>query len=84
MPNFNNYTDNGRTLMVKFKCHRCGVEHIDELEKYDKDPQSYGYLHNLSLPKGWVDLLHGPLLCPACVAKYKAFMEGEAVEEVDR
>ena len=52
MPNFNEYTDRGRTLMVKFKCFRCGVEHIDELEKYDKDPQSYGYLHSLSLPKG--------------------------------
>jgi rubredoxin len=70
--------------MVKFKCHRCGVEHVDELEKYDKHPESYGYLHNLNLPKGWDDMLNVWLLCPDCAAKHKAFMNGEAVEGVNQ
>lgn len=72
---FNSFSDDGRTLLVKFTCRRCGAEQIDELEAHkDDDHESYGYLHRIKPPEGWVDLLHGPLLCPACIKAYAAFM----------
>lgn len=74
MPNFNSYEQDGRTLMVKFTCRRCGKEHTVPLEEHDKDPESYGYLRSLTPPPGWADLLHGPLLCSQCFAEYNAFM----------
>ena len=78
MPRFNEYSRDGRTLLVKFTCRRCGKEQIDPLEDHkDDDHESYGYLHRIHPPKGWEDLLHGPLLCPECVRAYAAFMNNE-------
>lgn len=78
MPSFNNYSADGRTIMVKFTCSRCGAEHIDPLELHrNDDDQSYGYLHRIKPPNGWKDLLHGPLLCANCYQKYLKFMEGK-------
>lgn len=77
MPQFNQYSADGRTLMVKFTCRRCGAEKTEPLKDCDKDPEHYGYLRRLAPPKGWEDLLNGPLLCEECYQKYLKFMEGE-------
>ena len=77
MLNFNQYAADGRELMVEFTCRRCGRKHIDPLKEHKNDDQSYGYLHRIKPPKGWVDLLHGPLLCDFCYAEYLKFMEGK-------
>lgn len=74
MPNFNRYEEDGRTLMVKFTCKRCGREHTAPLEEHDKDPESYGYLRNLKSPQGWAEIPYNILLCPQCTAEYRAFM----------
>ena len=84
MPKFNTYSQDGRTLLVRFRCFRCGATHIGELEAYDKDPESYENLHSLKPPKGWKDLLHGPLLCPECFAKYTDFIQGKDLEEANQ
>lgn len=79
MPHFNEYKSGGVTLMVRFTCKRCGRTQVENLEDMDKDPESYGYLHNLKKPKGWNNLhIHGPLLCPECLQAYAAFMQKEA------
>ena len=81
MPTFNEYSSSGRTLLVKFTCRRCGKEHIEPLEAHDNDMnEGYGHLHHIRPPKGWEELLHGPLLCPECVQAYKIFM-GNTKEE---
>lgn len=78
MLNFNRYEDDGRTLMVKFTCKRCGKEHIEPMEAHkDDDHESYGYLRRIKPPQGWEDLPAGPLLCPECVREYAAFMRNE-------
>lgn len=76
MMRFNSFSSDGRTLLVKFTCLRCGKEHIDPLEAHkDDDPESYGHLHSIKPPKGWDNLLiHGPLLCPECLRAYALFM----------
>ena len=76
MPQFNKYSDDGRTLMVKFTCRRCKAEKIEMLKDCDKDPESYGYLHSLTQPQGWVELPYHLLLCEDCYQKYLKFMEG--------
>lgn len=74
MPQFNAYEQDGRTFMVKFTCRRCGQEQTVTLEEHDKDPESYGYLRNITPPEGWAELLYGPLLCPQCAIEYQDFM----------
>ena len=78
MPQFNRYEDDGLMLMVKYTCQRCGRTQLEKLEDMDKDPESYGHLHNLMRPKGWEKIhLHGPLLCPECIRAYVAFLKNE-------
>lgn len=77
MPQFNSYSSDGRTLMVKFTCRRCGAEQTEPLKDCEKDPEHYGHLFRLTPPAGWKDLLHGPLLCADCYQKYLNFMEGK-------
>lgn len=76
MPQFNSYESEGRTLMVKFTCRRCGKEQIDPLEAHkDDDRESYGYLRYIKVPTGWCDhLINGSLLCPECVEALRCFM----------
>lgn len=75
MPQFNSYSDKGITLMVEYKCHRCGKAQVDHLEPHvPKD--GYGYLHNLSVPEGWSNHFYGVLLCPECTEKLRWFLEG--------
>ena len=83
---FNNYASHGRTLMVKFTCHRCGFEKLDPLRDHQNDdPESSGHLDSLKAPEGWKELLHGPLLCPACAKAYNIFMRyiDEETEEAE-
>lgn len=75
MPQFNNYQDNGRTLMVKFTCRRCGREIVEELEAHADDlTESYGQLHVIKPPEGWQELPYGPLLCSECYEAFLKFM----------
>lgn len=76
MPNFNSYSADGRTLAVIFTCARCKEQRVELLEAHDKDfgAETYGHLYRINPPSGWVDLLHGPLLCQHCYAKYQKFM----------
>ena len=81
MPSFNDYEDNGRTLMVKFTCQRCGKEHTGRLEDHDKDPESYGYLRSLKPPKGWIEIPYHTLLCPECSRAFVSFMRNEKEDD---
>ena len=75
---FNSFSANGRTLMVKFTCCRCRAEKTETLEAHKNDDEdNYGFLHRLKPPEGWCDLLHGPLLCPACLEAYVKFMDNK-------
>lgn len=83
MPQFNEYSSDGRTLMVKFTCGRCRREQIDALEDHKNDaPEGYGQLHDIKPPKGWKSL-HGlgPLLCADCMRDYEAFMMGPGTKK---
>lgn len=73
---FNRYSDKGRTLMVEFRCQRCGVYKTEPLEEVCKrSPDSYDYLRNLSVPKDWSDNFYGWMLCPECTKKLLEFMK---------
>lgn len=84
MPQFNQYEQKGRKLMVEFTCRRCGRTHLDPLEKHKNDDhEPYGNLSfGVKPPEGWAELLYGPLLCPDCVEAYEHFMN--PTKEVDR
>ena len=74
MPQFNDYEADGRRLMVEFTCKRCGDKALRPLKDQDTDKEAYGFLHRIKPPKGWQELLHGPLLCRECMEAYKRFM----------
>lgn len=81
MPQFEKYSEDGRTLMIKFICYRCKKEHIEPLELHDNDggrEGTYGYLHNIKPPKEWKEIPYSKLLCPGCYEKYQQFMKGDA------
>ena len=65
----------GRTLAVLFTCSRCRAKTILPYEECMKG-ETYGYLHNSTLPEGWEYQIHGPLLCPKCAEEYHEFMRG--------
>lgn len=74
---FNEYSEDGRTLMVMFTCKRCGIEFIDTLESHkDDDEGHFDFLHRIKPPPGWGTVGYGDLLCPDCARKYKKFMNG--------
>lgn len=75
MPQFNEYAADGRRLMVEFTCKRCGDRALRPLKDQDTDPETYGFLNRIKPPKGWQELLHGPLLCRECTEAYKRFMD---------
>ncbi len=73
---FNRLSDKGRTVMLQFKCQRCGVEKIETMKSvFDRSPEHYDYLHNLRQPDGWSDSFYGWLLCPDCTKKLDTFMK---------
>ena len=54
----------GRTLMVQFKCGRCGKTQLEPFGSY-------------LAPPGWRENERKmPLLCPECHAAFKKFMKG--------
>lgn len=77
MPHFNDYESDGRTLMVKFTCTRCGLNLIAPLKEHDTDPESYGYLHHLKPSKGWGEIPYNVLLCPECIQAFQDFMNNK-------
>lgn len=74
MPHFNKYEDNGRRLMVEFKCSRCNGVRCEPLEPLDeKAGDHYGSLSSLHLPNGWCELNYTTVFCPTCLKEYKEF-----------
>ena len=62
-----------RTIMIQFKCTRCGKTHIepvaDQLERAEGNIQYY------QPPEGWTnDSYQTPMLCPECTEAYIKFM----------
>lgn len=86
MPQFNGYENGGRTLMVKFTCHRCKTTRIEELEPLDKKAgDHYGNLSFIGPPGGWSKWNYGNLLlCDDCTQKLKEFMEAGVKEVHDK
>lgn len=70
------YTRQGRTLMVKFTCSRCGDFVITPYA--DQAQETEGNLQCFRPPEGWSDhfSFYAPLLCPKCTAQLKNWMSG--------
>jgi hypothetical protein len=77
MPQFNAYIEDGRELMIRFTCRRCSDYVVEPLTADKIQSESYGHLRYVKKPEGWVDLLHGPLLCPKCFKAYENFMQNK-------
>lgn len=67
------YSSQGRTLLVQFKCGRCGFELCKPFEEVDNDDVD-GFINRIKPPEGWEDLHGCILLCDACYEHYKQFM----------
>lgn len=66
----------GRTLMVQFKCGRCGKTALEEFSK--QADRTEGNLQCFKPPEGWQDDgLYTPLLCPECAEQYRKFIANE-------
>lgn len=64
----------GRTLMVQFKCGRCGRTHIEPYAKQLEATE--GNLQCYKPPKGWKDdELYTPMFCNKCADEYKEFVQ---------
>lgn len=75
----NKYSKNGRTLIVKFTCSRCGYQQDEEYEKLvRKDENDYVRAYEkLHTPDGWTELQwYGRILCPECNKAFQSFLEG--------
>lgn len=81
MPQFDYYSRNGITLMVEFKCQRCGASDVSPLEPHVLKDEGSRYLHNLKTPNGWSNHFYGRLLCPECTTKLRAFLNNSMEEE---
>lgn len=75
MLQFNKYSDEGRTLMVKFTCYRCGESVTIPLSEANVPSDHYGHLHNIDPPKPWDEIPYNKILCPDCLKAYKEFMQ---------
>ena len=68
------YTSGGRTLMVEFKCMRCGYTHIEPYSEQVKSTE--GNLQSYQPPEGWRnDSVGFPMLCPTCNKLLADFMQ---------
>ena len=68
----------GRTIMVQFRCYRCGKTEYEPL--YDCLPSDHPIsdLSDLSTPTKWRNGgFYYPTFCPDCAEKYDRFMKGE-------
>lgn len=70
------YTMSGRTLMIEFKCGRCGKTHLEEASIQNKFAGSWSTpVLEYEPPVDWLDKgTHNPLLCPECAKQYKTFL----------
>lgn len=78
MIRFDKYKDYSKTLLIRFRCTRCGFEALEELEVCcGRTGEHGGYLHQLSLPKDWIyEDFKGYALCPKCRIEFDKFMRG--------
>lgn len=81
MPQFNCYSRDGVTLMVEFKCQRCGASDVSPLKPHVPNDEGSSYLHNLKVPDGWSNHFYGRLLCSECTQKLRAFLNNYKEEE---
>lgn len=73
-----NYSCGNITMMVQFKCSRCGKVHIEPAELQAR--QTEGNIQSWQPPKTWTnETLGRPMLCDECTVKYKAFLSGADV-----
>ena len=72
----NVYKQDGREVMIKFTCGRCGKNHI---EPYSKQAgAAHEVLACFNPPAGWQDgTLYSPLLCDTCAEAFKSFLRGD-------
>lgn len=67
------FSGRGREVMISYTCRRCGAVEYHPLKQMF-EPESYGYLHNTKLPKGWREVDYF-LLCPSCTQEFKNFVD---------
>lgn len=69
------YSDHERTLKIEFRCQRCKKTELMDLKSAIERSDEPRFLSQISEPNGWMKLhIHGPLLCPECIAGYNKFM----------
>lgn len=77
MTGFSKFEDSGRTLMIEFKCGRCGTTKVEKLKKvYDRSGDVQSYLSSLRVPSDWQDCSPFPILCPECSKSLHSFFYG--------
>ena len=72
--------EEGRELMIQFTCRRCKCTAIMPYNKV-MTGEHYGYLRNSELPPGWGKIGYSSIVCEACAAAYKEFMNPVEVKE---
>lgn len=78
MRGFSEFADSGRTLMIEFKCGRCGTTKTEKLEEvYDRSGDVQSYLSSLRVPNDWKDCSPFPILCPECAKALDQFFTGK-------
>ena len=65
--------NDGRTILIEFKCARCGKTHVEPLSvQYEK---AEGNIQCFKPPTGWTDAAsYKPMLCDSCTEDYKWFL----------
>lgn len=72
------YSCGNITMMVQFKCKRCGKTHIEPAELQAR--QTEGNIQCWRPPETWTnENLGRPMLCDECTEKYNAFLSGAEV-----
>lgn len=67
------YEMSGRTLMVQFKCGRCGKTQLEEASLQGR--LDGGNILNYTPPAGWLNSgMHHPLFCPKCAEEFRNFL----------
>jgi len=73
------YHENGRELVVRYTCKRCGKQHV---LPYDiAVHENASYLSQTRLPNGWQEVGHLQLICCKCAESFKEFMNPTKTEE---